>query len=207
MLSLQDFRRLIQPMMNKISLIMGKGIVETADPGSTAGKSNQIIKATMLQDETLGNVPHVQPYGIESRPEAGAEAVGLFLNGNRDQGVMIVIGDRRYRPITLGSGEVMLYSKFGNSILFKDDGSIVIVSPGDINTTCVDKTETISGDKAETIGGTSDETSVGKMTKTGDGVDLIGGGLSLAGVVTQTCVCPLLGGNHPEGSTVVKADK
>ena len=208
MISLQDFRLLTRPIFNKLFLIIGRGILEATDPGSTAGKSNQFIKATFLKDETLGAVSQVQPYGMESRPVEGAEVIGLFLNGNRDQGVVLAIGDRRFRPITLESGEVVLYSKFGNSILLKDDGSIEIIVPGNMTEIIGgNKTETIDGDKTEIIGGISNETSTGKMTKTGDKIDLIGGGSSLAGVVTQTCVCPLLGSNHPEGSTVVKADK
>ncbi len=208
MITLPDFRRLIRPMLNKLFLMIGKGILEATNPGETAGKSNQSVKIGLLKDETLGAVPHLQSYGLESRPVAGAEVVGVFINGNRDQGTVLVIGDRRFRPITLESGEVMLYSKFGNSILLKDDDSIEIISPDNIVVTAgEDMIITISGNKTETIGGTSDETSTGKMTKTGDEIDLVGGGSDLSGVVTEKCINTLIGSDYLSVSTTVKADK
>lgn len=130
MISLNDFRRLVRPIFNKLFLIIGKGTVETTNPGTTPGKSNQIIKATFLRDETLGNVPHLQPYGFESRSLPGAEALGAFINGNRDQGVIVIIADRRHRPITLLEGEVVIYNAFGVSITLTATGKVAIIAPG-----------------------------------------------------------------------------
>ena len=130
MITLNDFKRLIRPMLNKLFLIVGRGTLETTDPGIVPGKVNQQIKTTLLRDETIDKVPHVQPYGFESRPVEGAEVIVTCINGNREQAIAIVVGDRRYRPITLIEGEVMIYSKFGQSLLFKDDGSIMVIAPG-----------------------------------------------------------------------------
>lgn len=130
MISLADFKRLIRPMLNKLFLIIGRGILEATNPGSVPGVANQSIKAGFLKDETLGGVPHLQPYGFESRPVQGAEVLGLFLNGNRDQGTIVMVGDRRFRPITLLEGEVMIYSRFGSSITLKADGGVYIIAPG-----------------------------------------------------------------------------
>jgi phage gp45-like len=56
----------------------------------------------------------MQNYGFTSHPLGGDVAVA-FLGGNREQGIVLVVDDRRYR-IPLLAGEVAIYDDQGNKI-------------------------------------------------------------------------------------------
>lgn len=70
----------------------------------------QVVQVRLMQDEAKGDVPHLQTYGLSSHPHPGAEAIALFMGGNRDHAVVLGIDDRRYRVRNLQQGEVILYT-------------------------------------------------------------------------------------------------
>ena len=112
-------------------MMLARGIVKAVR--NTEG--TQKLQIVALADETIDNIERLQEYGLETYPDADAEAFAAFVGGNREIGVVLVTHDRRYRPKTLTSGEVMLYTKHGQSIHLKADGSIVLSESGGVKAT------------------------------------------------------------------------
>lgn len=142
--------RMVEAIKNKIFLLLGRGILKAID----ASQGTQLVQIVGLDGETISDVERLENYGFTSMPETDSEAVAGFVGGNRDQGVVIVVGDRRYRPTTLASAEVMVYDKNGSKVHLKADGSIEIESK---------KTMTIKAPS-----GTVVEDATGITLKTGD---------------------------------------
>jgi len=103
---LNDLKRLIQPLRNKIFLLLGRAILEAVKNTELAQK----IQVTALNGEVISDMERFQEYGFETYPLEGAEVAAIFLNGNRDHGIAICVHDRRYRPQNLAEGETALYT-------------------------------------------------------------------------------------------------
>ena len=123
-MTLNDFMKLTQSIKNRMFMMLARGIVKAVR--NTEG--TQKLQIVALADETIDNIERLQEYGLETYPDADAEAFAAFVGGNREIGVVLVTHDRRYRPKTLASGEVMLYTKFGQSVHLKANGSVVVKS-------------------------------------------------------------------------------
>lgn len=122
MISLSDFQKLIAPVKKRIFLLIGRAILEAVNNS----EKTQKIQITGLSGETITDAERFQEYGFESYPAADSEAVIAFLNGNRDQGIVLCVHDRRYRPTDLSEGESRMYTKSSNKITLKANGSIEI---------------------------------------------------------------------------------
>jgi len=112
---------IIQNLKNKIYLMIGRAII-TAIDGST---KTPIIQVTGLKGETITDVEFVNPYGFEAIPTEG-QAVIVFVNGNRDQGLCLVMHNREERPTDLEDDEVQMYSKFDNYVKCNKDGEVEV---------------------------------------------------------------------------------
>lgn len=86
----------------------------------------QRLQVRLLAGEIKDNVDHIEPFGFTSRPLPGAEHVTLFVDGDRSHGVVVVVGDRRYRLAGLPEGGAALYDSFGSFIKLNADGTISV---------------------------------------------------------------------------------
>lgn len=82
-------------------------------------------QATLLADEVLPNLRHVQNYGHEAHPLPGAETVVLFPSGDRSFGLVVVVGDERHRP-TLQPGESALYAQGGAALVLHTNNTATL---------------------------------------------------------------------------------
>lgn len=105
-MTLKDFKRLIQPIKNKIFLLVGRAILKAINNS----EGTQKIQVVALNGETITDIERFQEYGFETYPKTNAEVLCLFFNGNRDHGFAICAHDRRYRPTGLVEGEVVVYT-------------------------------------------------------------------------------------------------
>lgn len=117
--------KIIGPLRRKVASMVLRGSVS----GDLTDDSLQKVQINGLADETLDGLEYIEPYGFTSKPGVGAETVTLFLNGNRDHGVILSIADRRYRLKGLASDDVALYHKDGTKIVLKGSGKIQIFNP------------------------------------------------------------------------------
>lgn len=87
----------------------------------------QELEVAMLSGDEDKGVEHFQPYGLSAGVPAGAECVCLRVCGDPGHVVVVVADDRASRPTDLEDGEVAFYSKHGQKIVCKTDGSIVAI--------------------------------------------------------------------------------
>lgn len=106
MITISDFKRLIRSLQNKIFLLIGRALISAIDNS----EGTQKLSISLLQNENLSGVERLENYGFTSYPKPGAEGVALFLNGNRNQGIVIVVHDRRYKPTDHLEGESIVYT-------------------------------------------------------------------------------------------------
>ena len=121
---MSDIGRLLAPIARRVGNMLARGTVAVAN---AAGKM-QALQLRLLAGEVKENVEHFEPYGFTSRPHGGAEAVTVFLDGDRSHGIAIVVADRRYRLVALESGEVALHDDQAQKVHLTRDG-IVIETP------------------------------------------------------------------------------
>jgi phage baseplate assembly protein V len=126
MIKIEDLKRLLRPITNKIFLLIGRALLTTINNA----EQTQKIQVTALNGETITDIERFQEYGFESYPNLNSEVVIGFLNGNRDQGIALCVHDRANRPTTLTASEVEVYSLNGNKITMKANGEIHILKNG-----------------------------------------------------------------------------
>lgn len=111
--------RIINPIKRKISLLIGRAIITAVDNT----KKTQTLQLECLRNERLSKVERLQEYGFDSYPKLeGNEALVLFINGNRDFGIVIKAANRHYRPTNLVEGDVCVYDYRGNKITLNNAG-------------------------------------------------------------------------------------
>lgn len=112
--------RLLEKIRNSIRLIVGPCLLEKASKEKNGIQANVVL----LGNEKHSGLRVLQQYGIASVPEAGSEAVALFVGGSRDNGFVVATqGDSGDIP-ALKECEVALFSKFGQTVVLREDGSI-----------------------------------------------------------------------------------
>ncbi|MCQ9423381.1 phage baseplate assembly protein V [Pseudomonas sp. LJDD11] len=94
----------------RVMMMFGRGVVRAVNDAT----GRQQVQVELLKDELRDGVEHMQNYGFTSHPLGGDAAVA-FLGGNREQGIVLVVDDRRYR-LSLQPGEVAIYDDLGNKV-------------------------------------------------------------------------------------------
>lgn len=100
----------VRDLGNRVMMMFGRGVLR----GVNDANGRQQLQVELLKDELRDGVEHMQNYGFTSHPTGGDVAVA-FIGGNREQGIVLVVDDRRYR-IPLEAGEVAIYDDQGNKI-------------------------------------------------------------------------------------------
>jgi len=100
----------VRELGNRVMMMFGRGVLR----GVNDSNGRQQVQVELLKNELRDGVEHMQNYGFTSHPKGGDVAVA-FLGGNREQGIVLVVDDRRYR-IPLEAGEVAMYDDQGNKI-------------------------------------------------------------------------------------------
>lgn len=109
---------------------LGRATLEQTDDT----KPMQEIQSKNFSGEGMDTVEHVHPYGFSARPQVpdkvggikrAAEAFLSFIGGNRSHGVVVAVGDRRFRLFNLQPGEVGLHDDQGHQIHITRSGVFV----------------------------------------------------------------------------------
>jgi len=188
--------KILQPIKNSIMMLLGRALVAAIDDSN----KTQLLQLKLLAGEVATGVERFEDYGLSSYPLVDAQALAGFIGGNRHQGIVICVHDRRYRPSYLSSGEVALYSyedKTGSHRIHLKSGQII-----QIKATTLD--EDVSG--AHTLDAASSTESIsGTKTITGTAVNIngptviLGATIVLNGAVT-------IGGAAGSGKTIATSD-
>jgi len=153
----------------------------------------QRVQVSLLDGELADGAERMQNYGFTSVPEPGAEATVVFVCADRSHPVVIVSDDRRVRMHGLQPGEVAVYHKNGDHILFKNGNEIEVSTKRlvinaseeiDIKTKVLDVTassdiriRTPSLTAQNTSGGAMSSSMTGTLTTTNG--DIVADGVSL----------------------------
>lgn len=82
-------------------------------------------KVTLLDGETMSNIPYAQPFGMKTRPPVNSKGVLLSRGGQKSGGFLIVLEDDSGAP-ALADGETSFFNNHGATIHLKADGSIEV---------------------------------------------------------------------------------
>ncbi|EOB9961361.1 phage baseplate assembly protein V [Escherichia coli] len=143
MINEEVFSRLIAPVMRGVRLLIGRGVLT----GIRDELKMQNVQLAGMEGETFDDVERPQQYGQISVPLPGAELFFACPGGQRDQAVVLVVDDRRYRPSGLTSGDSGLYHYEGHRIRLTKDGRIIITC----RTLEIFADERVSVDTPETV--------------------------------------------------------
>lgn len=117
----------IRDLSNRVMMMFARGVVR----GVTDSNGRQQLQVELLKDELRDDIEHMQNYGFTSHAKGGDVAVA-FIGGNREQGIVLAVDDRRYR-ITMEAGEVAMYDDLGNKVeLLRDMVKVTAVQHAEI---------------------------------------------------------------------------
>lgn len=112
----------ISRIANRIKQAVGLALIESVSDDNEI----QLVKISGMDNEVQSGIERTQEYGITSNPPVGSGAVVLYIGGNKDHGVVIKTDSGEFRVQSLKSGEVCIYSKFGQKILLDENGDIIL---------------------------------------------------------------------------------
>lgn len=118
-LLLDSFVRLLNPLKQRIMLMIARSIVGLVKDG----ESLQNIQITVLAGEIQTDVERFQNYGFTSHPLPGAEALVVYPGGDRDNGAAISVDDPRYRPTDVPAGGSAQYDATKRKAEFDGQGN------------------------------------------------------------------------------------
>lgn len=120
---------IIDRVAHRVKTAVGKALIKAVvDTGDI-----QLVKIAGLSGEVQDGIERIQNYGMSSSPPVDSEAVAVCIGGSKDHTVVIAADSGAYRVKALPTGEVVVYSMFGQEILLKTDGSVEITAPAGVD--------------------------------------------------------------------------
>ncbi len=146
---------------DRVSVSAARGTIESVNDDPKM----QEVGVKFLHDEQADTVEHMLPYGMsfKAQPPDGsgkAEAVAIFLNGNRSHALVVAVGDRRYRLKGLKDGEFAIHDDQGQKVHFTRAGTVIdggskklpiTANVGDTRVTIKDKAVTVDPTSSGTV--------------------------------------------------------
>lgn len=137
---IEELNRWARPFKTRLMNMIRRAVVVSAeDTGSI-----QLLKLNLGNGDLQAGIERIQNFGFTSKPKANAQAVVLFVNGTRDNPLVIACDDGNYR-IHLQDGEAAVYNAFGMVIKLSADGTIsmgdgspLLATAGVVTGECID---------------------------------------------------------------------
>lgn len=120
-----NFENILNPIRNAISGMIARAVVRSFK--NSKGSSGPVVSVALPGQELHDDVLFIQHYGYASRPPKDSDIVLLFPGGCRGAGVAVGSQGEPSGVPALEEGESCLYSKFGQKVLLKKDGSIIMI--------------------------------------------------------------------------------
>lgn len=112
---------MIEPVRRRVMMTVGRAVLRAVDDSG----SRQTAQIEALKGEVRDLVERMQNYGFTSVPLPGADAAVVFVAGNREQGIIVAVDDRRYRLTGLEGGEVAIYDDQGQKVHLTRTGIVI----------------------------------------------------------------------------------
>lgn len=121
---LQFISKAVDPLRRRVMLMVSRAVIRAV--ADDAGL--QKLAVEVFKNDNLPDMERFQNFGFTGRPLAGADAIIAFLGGNRDNGIILVVDDRRYRLKLEADGESAQYNSEGSYIYCKLGGLTEILA-------------------------------------------------------------------------------
>jgi phage baseplate assembly protein V len=108
----------LQRIWRRLLLLVGRGRIRVVDDTQAV----QRVQVQLGADEIKDGAPRLSEYGFQSNPPPGADAVVVFLAGERTNGVVVATGHQQYRMKLLKSGEVAISDNKGQHVYLSENG-------------------------------------------------------------------------------------
>lgn len=118
---IENIKKIVGPVHARVMLMIGRAVLKAVNDAAPI----QIVQAALLGDEVRDKVERMAEYGFTSVPLPGAQAVAVFVGGDRGHGIVIATGDTRYRLKGLEGGEVAIYDDQGQKVTLTRAGIVV----------------------------------------------------------------------------------
>jgi hypothetical protein len=109
---------MIRKLINRIQMMICKALLASVDDTQEI----QLVKVIANEGEVQDGLERIQDYGFTSNPPLNGDAVILYIGGNKDHGVVIKAGAGAVRKKGLLTGEVSVYTRYGNYLHMKASG-------------------------------------------------------------------------------------
>ena len=132
-----DIERILAPLRRRLRLMVSRAVVRLVNDDT----KTQTLQLEILKGELYDRIERLQNYGVTSVPLPGAEAVVLAAGGDRAHGVVVVVGDKRYRLTGMEEGEVAIHDDQGQKVHLTRTG--IVVDGGGLPITFTNATKAI----------------------------------------------------------------
>jgi phage baseplate assembly protein V len=109
----------------KIDNLLTRAVLTLINQDETKGKI--LVQVLGMAGEVRSDIEHLQQYGLKSIPLPGSRGLLVCYGGNKDNGTVINVDDKRYGQFSLQPGDVCLYSKNGAHTIYRGDDIIEIL--------------------------------------------------------------------------------
>jgi phage baseplate assembly protein V len=116
---IEELERWFRPYRTRLNNMIRRAVVVSA----TDSPAVQQLKINLGNGDIQSKIERIQNFGLTGVPKKNAQALCLFVNGNRDQPVIIAVDDGNFR-VHVNEGEVAVYNAFGTVIKLAADGTI-----------------------------------------------------------------------------------
>lgn len=155
-MKLADLQRVLAPVKRRLWNLVARGVVRRVDEAG----ARQELQLELLTGETRDRVERFQQFGFYAHPPEGAEAVVLFVAGDRAHGIAVAVEHRDERPQDLEAGEVCVRAKGGAEVRVKPDGTILVRAGSTVTiqapTVAVEGDVTATGNVSDRAGSLAD---------------------------------------------------
>lgn len=120
----RDLTGPLRQMGHRVQMMVARAVVKVVNDAAGI----QALQLSGLEGELIEDAERMQDYGFTSAPFPDAEAVLVFPGGLRSHGLVVAVGDRRYRLKGLQAGEVAMYDDQGQSVVLTRDGIRIVTA-------------------------------------------------------------------------------
>ncbi|TCK43978.1 phage baseplate assembly protein V [Paraburkholderia sp. BL8N3] len=111
----------LNSLARRIRLFVSRTVLSFVDDT----RAIQYVQVRINALETAGDIPRYVEYGLSSNPPLGSEALVIFGNGERTNGIVIATSNGAFRVTSLKSGEVVLHDNSGQKVYLSQEGMVL----------------------------------------------------------------------------------
>ena len=112
----------------RVLLTVGRGRIGPVDDTGNV----QLLQVALSPLETQDALPRLAEFGFTSSPPDKADAVVVFMTGDRRNGVVVATGHQQSRMKNLERGESALYDLDGRYVYLSKNGIVVEAKNGNV---------------------------------------------------------------------------